>query len=126
MTRLTCILAAALFASACSSPPSFETDPPENTPESTARVKRRISAFETASSSSAATSVMKIQYQGRPAYLFISPCCDQYNYLYDAEGARLCAPSGGLAGNGDGRCPDALASQIRARPSAGKEVKVSQ
>lgn len=45
-------------------------------------------------------------YKGKKVYLFTSPCCDFYNLLYDADCRRLCAPSGGIAGRGDGKCPD--------------------
>jgi hypothetical protein len=38
-------------------------------------------------------------------YYMNSPCCDMYNFLYDDECQIVCAPSGGFAGDGDGRCP---------------------
>ena len=43
--------------------------------------------------------------EGRPAYLLTAPCCDLFNPLYDHKGRKLCAPNGGFAGHGDGRCP---------------------
>ncbi len=39
-------------------------------------------------------------------YLFSSNCCDQFNTLYDESCNRICAPSGGFTGRGDGRCRD--------------------
>ncbi len=39
-------------------------------------------------------------------YYFTSDCCDQFNYLYDADCKLICAPDGGLTGQGDGKCPD--------------------
>ena len=42
---------------------------------------------------------------GRPIYLVTAPCCDHFNPLYDAEGRRICAPTGGFGGAGDGTCP---------------------
>lgn len=45
-------------------------------------------------------------YNGRHVYLFSSNCCDQYNVLYDGNCNPVCAPSGGFAGKGDGKCPD--------------------
>lgn len=40
-------------------------------------------------------------------YFYItSDCCDQFNYLYNVECNVVCAPDGGLTGNGDGNCPD--------------------
>lgn len=50
--------------------------------------------------------VVQYTYQGRTVYLVKGGCCDNYNYLFDACGNVLCAASGGITGNGDGRCPD--------------------
>jgi hypothetical protein len=49
--------------------------------------------------------VKKLSYAGLPAYLLQWPCCHGMSYLYRQDGTYLCAPSGGLDGNGDGRCP---------------------
>jgi hypothetical protein len=45
-------------------------------------------------------------YNGKTVYLVIPDCCDQYISLYDENCTYLCAPSGGLTGKGDGKCPD--------------------
>lgn len=45
-------------------------------------------------------------YQDKHVYLFVSPCCDQYNIAYDANCNPVCAPTGGYTGKGDGQCPD--------------------
>ena len=45
-------------------------------------------------------------YHGQVVYTISSDCCDQFNYLYDKDLNIICAPSGGLTGRGDGRCPD--------------------
>ncbi len=37
-------------------------------------------------------------------YLFSAACCDQYAKLYDASCQYICAPSGGITGQGDGKC----------------------
>lgn len=50
-------------------------------------------------------SVWKLSYQKQEVYYVVSPCCDQYNYLYDLNGTPICAPTGGIAGKGDGKCP---------------------
>lgn len=49
-----------------------------------------------------AVSVLKIRY--RTYYLVDAPCCDQYNYIYNESGAKLCAKDGGKDGRGDGKC----------------------
>lgn len=44
-------------------------------------------------------------------YFYVSaPCCDQFNYLYDEDCNIICAPDGGIAGTGDGNCPDWVAN----------------
>ncbi len=70
--------------------------------------KKRIERFESSGGQELAQTIQKYTYGGQSAYLFTSPCCDQFNYLYDAEGRILCAPTGGFAGRGDGRCVEPL------------------
>jgi hypothetical protein len=50
--------------------------------------------------------VNEYSYEGKQVYLFSSPCCDQYNNLYDSECNLICAPSGGYTGKGDRKCMD--------------------
>ena len=50
--------------------------------------------------------VYRYSYKSQYVYLFSSNCCDQYNYLYDKNCTIICAPSGGITGKGDGKCPD--------------------
>lgn len=45
-------------------------------------------------------------FNGKRVFLFSSPCCDQYNMLYDENCNTLCAPTGGYTGKGDEKCPD--------------------
>lgn len=70
-----------------------------------ARVRRLIQAFEAGAPEAKAVDIMRFRGPQGRLYLIMSPCCDQFNYLYTAEGVRVCAPSGGLTGRGDGRCP---------------------
>ena len=67
-------------------------------------LSQRIAAFEHAPADAEAEQILALSYGGGSAYLFVAPCCDQFNVLYDATGQRLCAPSGGFTGRGDGRC----------------------
>ena len=50
--------------------------------------------------------VNEYSYEGKRVYLFSSPCCDQYNNLYDSDCKLICAPSGGYTGKGDRKCMD--------------------
>jgi hypothetical protein len=45
-------------------------------------------------------------YKGKKVYLFTADCCDQFISLVDASCKTLCAPSGGITGGGDGKCPE--------------------
>lgn len=70
-------------------------------------VKQQINAYEMRTQVS--TSVTrKVIYEGKPAYLIPSPCCDKFDYIYDSKGVILCAPSGGFASGGDGSCQELL------------------
>ena len=50
--------------------------------------------------------INEYQFQGKTVYLITSNCCDQYNNLVDADCQVICAPTGGITGNGDGKCND--------------------
>lgn len=50
--------------------------------------------------------VARYDYKGATVYYIGPRCCDIYSELYDAEGALLCHPDGGITGTGDGRCTD--------------------
>ena len=77
-------------------------------PYSARWVKQQIALYEKPTSETTSQVTRKLTYAGKPAYLIPSPCCDKFDYLYDARGVILCAPSGGFAGRGDGSCPDVL------------------
>ena len=45
-------------------------------------------------------------YKGKKVYLFTAPCCDQFDQVYDVNCKKICAPTGGITGKGDGACND--------------------
>ncbi len=49
--------------------------------------------------------IWQLMYQGKPAFYMVEDCCDRMNTLHDSAGYARCAPSGGISGRGDGRCP---------------------
>jgi hypothetical protein len=51
-------------------------------------------------------SIWRYEYNGQTVYYVPPQCCDQFSTLYDATGNVMCAPDGGLTGQGDGRCRD--------------------
>jgi hypothetical protein len=75
-------------------------------------ILERIRAFEAGRVADAAGVTSDFGPDGRPVYLFRAPCCDRYDQLFDTDGRYLCAPTGGFAGGGDGRCP-AWAKELR-------------
>jgi len=64
-----------------------------------------IAHYEAAPFGTAPVEVWQYQLSGRTVYYIPAACCDQFNSLYDASGAIICAPDGGFTGTGDGRCP---------------------
>lgn len=69
-------------------------------------VTEKIRQFQSEPVANPPREVIQYQYKGNIVYLISSPCCDQYNYLYDIDANIICAPSGGFTGKGDGRCTD--------------------
>jgi hypothetical protein len=100
LARLWATLSAVALLLACSS----NSNGRHVAPYSARWVKQQIEAYETKGAVSQVT--RKVLYSGEPAYLIRSPCCDKFDYFYDAGGHVLCAPSGGFTGRGDGSCPD--------------------
>ncbi len=45
-------------------------------------------------------------YNGKTVYLVTMPCCDFFNDVYDTTGKKICSPTGGITGKGDGNCAD--------------------
>jgi hypothetical protein len=76
-------------------------------------VQEKIEAIRQQPKYNPAATVYRYLYADKYVYLFSSDCCDQYNYLYDKDCNTICAPSGGIAGKGDGRCTnfDQMASE---------------
>jgi hypothetical protein len=70
-------------------------------------VAELITQYKSAPAGSSPGSVWRYQYKG--AVVFFVPrlsCCDIPSRLYDVNGNLLCRPDGGIAGSGDGKCPD--------------------
>lgn len=108
VTAITAALVAASFMAAAAEP-----EVADGQANGTSWAKKRIATFEASGGKELAQVIQKYSYRGRPAYLFTSPCCDRFNYLYDVEGRVLCAPSGGFTGRGDGRCLEPLGPPLR-------------
>lgn len=51
-------------------------------------------------------SIWRYEYDGQEVYFVPQYCCDFFSMLYDSAGNVVCSPDGGIAGEGDGKCPD--------------------
>ena len=72
-------------------------------------VTKLITRYQSASPGSSPDAVWKYRY--KDAEVFYVPrlaCCDIMSELYDINGNVICCPDGGIAGSGDGKCPDFL------------------
>jgi hypothetical protein len=101
----------------CSAPSEFRELPDDYAPPPNRAIQALIANYEAATPERRPSGIQRVFYNGSPAYLVASPCCDHFNYLYDAQGLRLCAPSGGIAGKGDGKCTGALITEGALRAS---------
>lgn len=68
-------------------------------------ITEMISNFKNAAPSNPPRSVTEYEWEGRKVYYITSPCCDQFNYVYDEDCKVLGAPDGGITGKGDGKVP---------------------
>lgn len=69
-------------------------------------VDKLIQRFEADPVANPPLSIWKYEYNGQTVYFVPAHCCDITSVVYDAEGAMLCAPDGGITGKGDGKCTD--------------------
>ena len=65
-----------------------------------------IAAIKSRPAANPPESIWQYTYQGEIVYYRPPICCDIFSVLYDEEGNVICSPDGGIAGHGDGRCPD--------------------
>lgn len=65
-----------------------------------------IKKFESDPVANPPLSVWKYEYKGQVVYFVPAHCCDITSLVYDTQGTILCAPDGGIAGRGDGKCSD--------------------
>jgi hypothetical protein len=81
-------------------------------PESTREwLTALIRNFEKQPVANPPVSITRYEYKSEVVYFVPPRCCDIWSDLYRADGTTLCHPTGGLTGNGDGRCPDFLAER---------------
>jgi hypothetical protein len=67
-----------------------------------------IATYESEAPASPPLSVSAYTYNEQTVYFVPQRCCNIYSDLYDAGGAIIAHPDGGIAGTGDGRASDFL------------------
>lgn len=67
-------------------------------------VQSKIDSITANKPGNPAAEVHEYYFRGKRTFLFNAPCCDQYHVLYDESCGYVCAPSGGLTGQGDRKC----------------------
>ena len=69
-------------------------------------VQRLIAQLESGPKKESPGSIWRYDYKGNVVFYVPPSCCDVPSALYDQNGNVICVPDGGIAGDGDGRCPD--------------------
>jgi hypothetical protein len=69
-------------------------------------IQQKIDAIKAEPKWNPPAEVTEYVYNGKTVYGFSANCCDQFYEVYDAECNWICAPSGGIGGNGDHKCTD--------------------
>ena len=109
MALVSALFAACLLALACSDSSPTEPD------ESPSWVQALIAQIQSEPVTNPPSAIFSYRYRGKTVYFRPSRCCDVASVLYDRDGSVLCAPDGGIIGNGDGRCPDFFAARSAER-----------
>jgi hypothetical protein len=69
-------------------------------------VREKINAIKKEPKWNPPAQVNEYLYSGKTVFLFSSNCCDQFDMLYNDSCGAVCAPYGGIVGQGDGKCKD--------------------
>jgi hypothetical protein len=69
-------------------------------------IETKIEEFQEEPLANPPIEIYQYFYNGNLVYFVSAPCCDMYTTLYDENCNIICYPSGGITGEGDGRCND--------------------
>ena len=121
-----------LLCASCAQSDPRSSHPSAPRPESSSTLlpewlRVKIKEFEDLPADRAPIGVWQISHNGQSAFYLLSPCCDQYNPLFSAEGNEICNPSGGFTGRGDGKCPtpmdrDTKSALVWSHPAAAPQT----
>jgi hypothetical protein len=99
------------LSAGCSSNPAA----PDSSTASPAWLTAVIRQLETQPVANPPAFVARYEYREDTVYFVPQRCCDVMSVVYRSDGAVMCQPDGGLAGTGDGRCPDFFAARRNER-----------
>lgn len=80
--------------------------PADAPPATPACVQALITAAASQPVGNPPRSIYRCTYRGATVFYLPPQCCDQFSALLSSDCALICAPDGGFAGGGDGRCAD--------------------
>ena len=69
-------------------------------------LQETIKALEKGKETNPPVQIDEYFYNGKRIFLYTADCCDQFNVAYDENCNPVCAPTGGMEGGGDHKCPD--------------------
>ena len=98
-SKILVIFAIVIIAANCKSSDTEDGDLPTC-------IENKIDEILTNEVSNPPTQVWKWEVDDKTYYYITADCCDQYNILYSENCDAICAPDGGLTGEGDGKCPE--------------------
>jgi hypothetical protein len=84
---------------------------PDSSTASPAWLTTLIRQLETQPVANPPAFIARYEYKGDSVYFVPQRCCDVVSVVYRSDGAVICHPDGGFAGNGDGRCADFFAER---------------
>ena len=105
MSRFTSLFAIAALVTACATQPLNPIN--DNQPW----LKALIANIEQEPVWNPPATITRYTYKGAQVYYLAAHCCDIRSKLYDANGAVICEPDGGISGKGDGKCDDFIATR---------------
>ena len=88
---------------------------PDSAVTSPAWVTTVIRQLETQPVANPPAFIASYEYKGDTVYFVPQRCCDVMSVVYRSDGAVMCQADGGIAGTGDGRCPDFFAKRRNER-----------
>jgi len=99
------VLALIVLTVGCSST-TEPTNEPTKGPPNPPWLSKLIVEFQVQPVGNPPQSIWQYEFAGKTVYYVPPQCCDMFGLLYDADGTYICAPDGGIDGQGDGLCPN--------------------